>query len=94
MWLGYLRTFQHAESGGWTPADPAYGGWGASRQPPRLGAAPGTADLSSTLFALGALRLAGVPADDGALFRFVVAMMRYVIPPIMVIALVLGLLER
>jgi NSS family neurotransmitter:Na+ symporter len=38
--------------------------------------------------------LEGLGIDDGLLFRFVVAMMRYVIPPIMVIALVLGLLER
>jgi NSS family neurotransmitter:Na+ symporter len=38
--------------------------------------------------------LEGLGIKDGALLRFVMAMMRYVIPPIMVIALVLGLLER
>jgi len=38
--------------------------------------------------------LEGLGIGDGPLFRFVRAMMRYLIPPIMVLSLVLGLLEH
>jgi NSS family neurotransmitter:Na+ symporter len=40
------------------------------------------------------IMLEGLGIADGPLFRFVIAMMRFVIPPIMVVALVLGLLEH
>lgn len=69
-WLRVLRERQLTEPLGWSPADPAYGGWGDAPGPsqkPEAGrpqARPADADLSSTLFAVGALRLAGVGADD------------------------------
>lgn len=69
-WLEYLRGFQLNDPLGWSPADVAYGGWGYSVRPPRkpeTGRLPFEADLSSTLFAVGALRLAGVPPDDQAI---------------------------
>ncbi len=66
-WAEHLRGFQLTEALGWTRGDLAYGGWGYSMRPPRkppAGALPFEADLSSTLFAVGALRLAGSPPDD------------------------------
>jgi hypothetical protein len=78
-WLRELRARQITEDLGWSASDPAYGGWGYSIRPPRKpdreGGHPIDADLSSTLFALGALRIAGVPADDPAVrkaMRFVI----------------------
>jgi hypothetical protein len=64
-WLALLESHQLAGGLGWTPADAAYGGWGYSVVPLRRSASDGAfeADLSSTLFALGALRIAGRPAD-------------------------------
>jgi hypothetical protein len=72
-WLRDLRRRQLNEDLGWEPDDPAYGGWGYSIEPPSKGGgdrSPGQhvdADLSSTLFAVGALRIAGVPAEDPAI---------------------------
>jgi len=66
-WLEEVRSHQLLEPLGWEPRDPAYGGFGYSREPPRKpaeGRPPYDADLSSTLFALGALRVAGLPASD------------------------------
>ena len=69
-WLRDLRRRQLTEELGWEPGDPAFGGWGYSIEPPSRAATvlasdhPIDADLSSTLFAIGALRIAGVPADD------------------------------
>ena len=67
----FLRSHQLTESLGWSPADTAYGGWGYAVRPPRKpagsGRPPFDADLSSTLFAVGALRCAGVPTDDPAI---------------------------
>ena len=75
-WLAYLGTHQLDERLGWRPDDLAYGGFGYSLSPPQRpaggegGARPAfDADLSSTLFALGALRLAGRGADDPAVRR-------------------------
>ena len=74
-WLRALRQGQLTEALGWGPTDPPYGGWGDSFQPsakPDAGrppARPAAADLSSTLFAVGALRLAGVAADDPAIVK-------------------------
>jgi hypothetical protein len=72
-WLRELRRRQLTEALGWEPGDPAFGGWGYSIEPPSRGdaaLAPGQhvdADLSSTLFAIGALRIAGVAAEDPAI---------------------------
>lgn len=76
-WLELLLDHQLDEELGWTPEDAAHGGWGYSLSPPRRpadvtggetrGASPAfDADLSSTVFALGALSLAGRGPDDPA----------------------------
>ncbi len=41
-----------------------------------------------------AIMLEGLGIEDGLLMRFVITMMRYIIPPVMLIALVLGLAEH
>jgi squalene-hopene/tetraprenyl-beta-curcumene cyclase len=70
VWLRELKRRQLTEDLGWSADDPAFGGWGYSIEPPskcRDTAEVGPkvdADLSSTLFALGALRIAGVAARD------------------------------
>jgi squalene-hopene/tetraprenyl-beta-curcumene cyclase len=72
-WLRELRRRQLTEELGWQPDDPAYGGWGYSIEPtPKSNAVLDPAgqvdaDLSSTLFAVGALRIAGVAADAPAI---------------------------
>ncbi len=72
-WLRELRRRQLNEDLGWGPDDPAYGGWGYSVEPPSKGdvdRSPGQhvdADISSTLFAVGALRIAGASAEDPAI---------------------------
>jgi squalene-hopene/tetraprenyl-beta-curcumene cyclase len=69
-WLSYLRQRQLTEALGWRPEDRAYGGWGYAHTLPRKPEAGAPADpctesnLSATVFALEALRAAGVPADD------------------------------
>ena len=78
-WARELRRHQLTDALGWTPEDPAYGGFGYAPRPLRR---PGTgepvppfdADLSSTLFAIGALQMAGASPDDPAL----VAALRFV----------------
>lgn len=68
-WLREVRARQLDESLGWEPADLAFGGWGYSVQPPvrsELDRASGSlidADISSTLFAIGALRMTGMAAE-------------------------------
>ena len=72
-WLRELRSRQLTAALGWQPDDPAFGGWGYSIEPPSRGNSgmepthPIDADLSSTLFAIGALRIAGAQADDPAI---------------------------
>ena len=72
-WLRELRRRQLTEELGWQPGDPAFGGWGYSIEPPsrrdavREAGSQVDADLSSTLFAIGALRIAGVGADEPAI---------------------------
>jgi squalene-hopene/tetraprenyl-beta-curcumene cyclase len=70
-WLALLESHPLDEHLGWTEADWGYGGWGYSVAPHRRGAGDSTfeADLSSTLFALGALRVAGRDASDPAVRR-------------------------
>ena len=81
-WLALLREHQLTEQLGWDRSDPAYGGWGYSIVPPHKpdGANPTRppfdADLSSTLFAIGALRLAGIWVDDPALEKALVFVQR------------------
>jgi squalene-hopene/tetraprenyl-beta-curcumene cyclase len=71
-WLAELRRRQLDEANGWSPNDPAYGGWGYCHAlplkpktgefvPPLL-----ESNLSATVYALDALHAAGVPADDPA----------------------------
>ena len=73
LWLDLLREHQLTERLGWSPTDQSYGGWGYSVLPPRkpsgdFGARlPFESDLSSTLFAISALRLCGVSVDDPAI---------------------------
>jgi hypothetical protein len=72
-WLRELRRRHLTEDLGWESGDPAFGGWGYSIEPPSrddVGPSPGPhvdADLSSTLFAIGSLRIAGVAAEDPAI---------------------------
>jgi hypothetical protein len=78
--VAYLRARQLDERHGWQPTDLAYGGWGYFAGPltkPASGAPAShllSSNLSSTLFAVGALQLAGVPWSDpifGKARRFV-----------------------
>jgi len=73
--IAALRARQLAGATGWAAGDPSFGSWGyfdglPLRPPGPLSGElaftlPG--NLSTTLFAVGALRLAGVPADDPTL---------------------------
>jgi squalene-hopene/tetraprenyl-beta-curcumene cyclase len=71
-WLKYLRERQLTEVNGWEPTDAFYGGWGYDAELPRKPAegvpvGPLTEpNLSATVFALAALRAAGVqsPAEE------------------------------
>jgi squalene-hopene/tetraprenyl-beta-curcumene cyclase len=81
-WLRELRRRQLVEPLGWGPADPAFGAWGYAIEPPSRPEGglpegqPLDADLSSTLFAVGALRLAGADADDPAIRKALVFVAR------------------
>jgi squalene-hopene/tetraprenyl-beta-curcumene cyclase len=81
-WLGELRRRQMTEALGWGPSDRPFGGWGYAIEPPARpsgGLAEGQpldADLSSTLFAVGALRIAGAGADDPAIRKALVFVRR------------------
>ncbi len=81
-WLRELRRRQLAETLGWRPADPSFGAWGYAIEPPSRPSRgipegqPLDADLSSTLFAVGALRLAGAVADDPAIRKALVFVAR------------------
>jgi squalene-hopene/tetraprenyl-beta-curcumene cyclase len=74
-WLTYLRQRQLSEPLGWRPDDGPYGGWGYAAGLPRKPAAGvplgnlAEPNLSATVFALAAMRRAGVPADDPAIQR-------------------------
>ena len=65
-WLKYLLDRQLTENLGWQPDDKAFGGWGYCRVPPKK-PVPNTvapplveSNLSATVFALDALKAAGV----------------------------------
>lgn len=71
-WLGFLRERQLTEALGWQPADKPYGGWGYCPTLPRK-PKPGEplpplteSNLSATIYALDALRAAGVQGTDPA----------------------------
>lgn len=71
--LRELRALQATEEGGFLPEDPSYGGWGyfpGPRRKPAKGEVGAVAsNLSSTIFAVGAMRLGGVGTDDPALLK-------------------------
>ena len=73
-WMNYLRSLQLTADLGWEPSNLAYGGWSyaASCLQP-LNGAPATPlavpNLSATVFALKALRAAGVSPRDPAIQR-------------------------
>lgn len=77
-WLRELLRRQLTEDLGWDTDDPAYGGWGYSTEPQSRDDVDSSfgqhadADLSSTLFAVGALRIAGIPAEDPAIRKALV----------------------
>jgi squalene-hopene/tetraprenyl-beta-curcumene cyclase len=69
-WLAELRRRQLTEDLGWQPDDAGYGGWGYAVIPPvkhPANAGHVDADISSTLFAVGAMRVGGVDAGDPAI---------------------------
>jgi squalene-hopene/tetraprenyl-beta-curcumene cyclase len=81
-WLRYLRERQLTEELGWQPADAPYGGWGYCSGLPRK-PKPGEfgppfieSNLSATVFALDALRAAGVASDDPAIVKALVFVKR------------------
>ena len=81
-WLAYLRERQLTEDLGWQPDDKPYGGWGYAPRLPRK-PKPGEplpplteSNLSATVFALEALREAGVKQDDPALRKALVFVRR------------------
>jgi squalene-hopene/tetraprenyl-beta-curcumene cyclase len=67
-WLRYLRKRQLTEKLGWKPLDREYGGWGYSiRLPRKPRKDPLTeSNISATVFALEALKAAGVPQRNPA----------------------------
>jgi len=70
--IGALRRLQLGPELDWKPDDLSFGGWSYGFELPRRPAVVDesvTANLSATLYAVGALRLAGVPIDDPALVR-------------------------
>lgn len=81
-WVTLLRRLQLSEASEWKPEDREYGGWTyghhAALRPP-AGQPLGTLDepnLSATAFALAALQIGGVPANDPAMVRGLVFVRR------------------
>lgn len=70
--LDRLRAYQFTEATGWSPDDLPFGGWGYNLLPlhkpaaPDPTLAPPDTNVSSTVYALRALRDAQLPADDPA----------------------------
>jgi len=72
--VGLVQSYQFNEAHGWTAADAQFGGWtDAPMLPTRpvsdAAAAGRDANVSATLFAVGALRLGGVGPGDPAIQR-------------------------
>lgn len=70
LWLDYLLAHRFGTHLGWSTSDPAFGGWGYSVGRPRKytlghGTQSGLdANISATLYGLGALRASGVSRTD------------------------------
>lgn len=70
--LAALRALQLNRANGWSESDPHFGGWGYHHLPRKTANGEDApwgmphANISATVFAIGALRLGRVPADDGA----------------------------
>ncbi len=71
-YLELARERQLTEALGWSPEDPAYGGWGFSLEPPRR-PEPGQlrerffeSNMVATICGIAAMRSARVPLSDGA----------------------------
>jgi hypothetical protein len=81
-WLVELRRRQMTESLGWGTSDRPFGAWGYAIEPPSRPVGglsdeqPLDADLSSTLFAVGALRISGASAEDLAIRKALVFIAR------------------
>lgn len=70
-WVARIREFQMVETLDWSPEDIEFGGWSEALSPPRRPEGeekdrPSVANVSATLFGLGALRLSGVAPEDPA----------------------------
>lgn len=65
-WQEHLLSYQLSPELGWKPQDPEFGGWGYAMRPPARGSGDpmATSNLTSTCFACGALRFAGLKAED------------------------------
>ena len=65
-WTKLLLSYQLSRENGWTPQDPDYGGWGYAMKTPRKGNGDPMAhsNLTSTCFAVGALRVGGLKEKD------------------------------
>lgn len=69
-WLNYLLARRLDKSLGWEPSDPEYGGWSFSMGIPRKPQQVTIKDplllsnLTATIFGIGALRSARIPADE------------------------------
>ena len=69
-WLDCLLRYRFSRHLGWEPGDGPFGGWGyTSRIPEKPAGAesPYEANISATIFGIGALRKAGVPPADPVL---------------------------
>ncbi len=81
-WLAYLLRRQLTEELGWEPTDKEYGGWGycavlPKKPKPGEGGPPlNESNLSATIFAVDALRTAGIPANDSILQKALVFIQR------------------
>jgi squalene-hopene/tetraprenyl-beta-curcumene cyclase len=81
-WVKYLRGRQLTEALDWSPEDKEYGGWGycivepRKPQPGKFAPALTESNLSATLFALEALRAAGVKSDDPSMSKALVFVRR------------------
>lgn len=81
-WKALLSEHQLTERLGWNNDDLAFGGWGYSIYPPKRPSdypnsrPPFDSDLSSTLFAIGALCLTGAEVDDPAIVNALVFVKR------------------
>jgi hypothetical protein len=67
--IEHLRVRQLDEARGWASDDPSYGGWGYYPALPDRAAPPNvllSSNITSTLFAIGALQLAGVGLEEAS----------------------------